>query len=282
MNKVTVGGVPEHFNYPWHYGIEKGLFKEQGLEVEWHDYPGGTGVMKEALKENTLDIAVILTEGIVADILKGNPSRILQVYVESPLTWGIHIPGHLPFSSMEEVKGKRYAISRTGSGSHLMAFVDAERRGWNPDDLEFVTVQNLDGARTALKKETAYIFFWEKFTTQPYVDNGEFKRIDECPTPWPCFVLAASEKALSEKREAINKTCKTIIQSCENALNEKKLTEKISNRYNLDTNEVYLWLEQTYWARKPGVSAKMLNTVQETLKRLHIVSSTVNAEALIC
>jgi hypothetical protein len=33
------------------------------------------------------DIAVILTEGIVKDIVAGNPSKIVQVYVESPLIY---------------------------------------------------------------------------------------------------------------------------------------------------------------------------------------------------
>ena len=33
------------------------------------------------------DIAVILTEGIIKDIAAGNPSKIVQVYVQSPLIW---------------------------------------------------------------------------------------------------------------------------------------------------------------------------------------------------
>ena len=28
-----------------------------------------------------------------------------------------------------------YGVSRMGSGSHLMAFVDARARGWNPEEL---------------------------------------------------------------------------------------------------------------------------------------------------
>jgi hypothetical protein len=43
------------------------------------------------LRDGETDIAVILTEGIVKDIVAGNPSKIVQVYVESPLIWGIHV-----------------------------------------------------------------------------------------------------------------------------------------------------------------------------------------------
>jgi sulfonate transport system substrate-binding protein len=43
--KLRVGGVPEHFNLPWHLAIERGLFTKNGVEVEWTDIPNGTGAM---------------------------------------------------------------------------------------------------------------------------------------------------------------------------------------------------------------------------------------------
>jgi hypothetical protein len=48
-------------------------------------FPEGTGKMCQMLRSGETDIAVILTEGIVKDIVAGNPSRIVQVYVDSPL-----------------------------------------------------------------------------------------------------------------------------------------------------------------------------------------------------
>jgi sulfonate transport system substrate-binding protein len=30
------------------------------------------------------------------------------------------------------------------------------------------------------------------------VDSGEFKQIGECRTPWPCFVLAASNEFIEQ------------------------------------------------------------------------------------
>ena len=29
--------------------------------------------------------------------------------------------------------------------------------------------------------------------TKPLVDNGIFRRIADCPTPWPCFVIAVRD-----------------------------------------------------------------------------------------
>jgi hypothetical protein len=57
--------------------------------------PEGTGKMCQMLRDGETDIAVILTEGIVKDITAGNPSKIVQVYVDSPLIWGIHVAANL-------------------------------------------------------------------------------------------------------------------------------------------------------------------------------------------
>ena len=92
MEKISlkIGGVPEHFNLPIHLAIENGLFLSRGLQIEWIDFPGGTGQMTKALREGRVDVCILLTEGMIADILKGSPSKILSEYVCTPLTWGIH------------------------------------------------------------------------------------------------------------------------------------------------------------------------------------------------
>lgn len=59
--KMRVAGVPEHFNTPWHLAKEKGLFSAAGVDLEWTDYPGGTGAMTKALNENETDLALLLT-----------------------------------------------------------------------------------------------------------------------------------------------------------------------------------------------------------------------------
>jgi ABC-type nitrate/sulfonate/bicarbonate transport system substrate-binding protein len=35
MLNIRVGGVPEHFNLPWHLALENGLFESENINVEW-------------------------------------------------------------------------------------------------------------------------------------------------------------------------------------------------------------------------------------------------------
>lgn len=197
MTTVKIGGVPEHFNLAWYLTLKNGEYKKENINLRWEDYPGGTGAMNEALRTGEIDMAVILTEGIVKDIAEGNPSKVVQVFVETPLIWGVHVAAGSEFKSIEELKGKRCAISRYGSGSHLMAYINAENHNWDLDtDLNFNVIQDLDGAVNALSNGDADYFMWEKFMTKPIVDSGVFRRIGHCPTPWPCFVIAVRNEFL--------------------------------------------------------------------------------------
>jgi ABC-type nitrate/sulfonate/bicarbonate transport system substrate-binding protein len=116
LDEIRLGGVPEHFNLPIHLALEEKAFQEDGVNVKWTDFDGGTGQMTEALRNNDIDVCVLLTEGIVSDILKGNKSKIISGYVKSPLTWGIHSGVENTLDKHREIYDKQYAISRLGSG----------------------------------------------------------------------------------------------------------------------------------------------------------------------
>jgi len=193
--KIRCGGVPEHFNYPWHVAIEQGYFAAEGIELEWTDYKGGTGAMCQDLRADIIDIATLLTEGAIADLANGNPATIDRVYVASPLIWGIHTGAQSKHTNPNAIGPIRYAVSRMGSGSHLMALVDRMQRGLSLQDASWELIQNLDGARASLQKNESDYFLWEKNMTAPYVYNGELRRIGECPTPWPSVVITISNAA---------------------------------------------------------------------------------------
>ncbi len=279
--QIRVGGVPEHFNLPWHLAIENQKFENQKITLQWQDFPDGTGAMCKALRHQEIDIAVILTEGIITDIANGNPSKILQYYVLSPLLWGIHVPADSSYQKIEDLEGKIHAISRLGSGSHLMAYVNAHQQNWNLTDLKFEIINNLIGARKALKNHQADAFLWEKYTTQPFVDNGEFRRVGVCPTPWACFVLAVRNDVLEEKPEAIKAVQQVINQSCAEITQIPNLVEVISQRYQLKPKNVVEWLKLTQWEIQPNLDPKSLEDVTNYLKMLDLIQDDFAIENLL-
>lgn len=270
--KVRVGGVPEHFNLAWHLAIEQKQFAKKGIEIDWIDVPGGTGAMCKALRNNDLDIAIALTEGMVGDIMNGNPSRIVQFYVNSPLRWGIYVKGDSHIENIAGMQGLKYAISRFNSGSHLMAYVNAQKHNLSISEDDFVPVGNLDGAREALKNDTAQLFMWEKFTTKPYVDNGEFKMIGECSTPWPCFVIAASNEFIEQHEDVLIDILNIINLSCFVLKNNSAAPDLIAQRYGIKLEDARQWFRELEYACHPEIGELEMSKILFELYKLHIIN----------
>lgn len=270
MKTLKIAGVPEHFNLPWHLCIENEEFKAQGIDLQWTDVPEGTGKLCQMLRNGETDIAVILTEGIIKDIVAGNPSKIVQVYVESPLIWGIHVDAASDYKTLSDLENTKAAISRNGSGSQLMAYVNAHNQGWKTENLQFKIVNTIDGAVEALSNGTADYFMWERFMTKPLVDNGTFRKIADCPTPWPCFVIAVRNELLESQPDLITTLLDVINQTTEEFKDIPSIDKTLSLRYNQKIEDIQEWLSLTKWSQKP-LDSKTLNNVQNQLLELSII-----------
>ena len=270
MKTIKIAGVPEHFNLPWHMCIEDGEFEEVGINLEWTDVPEGTGKMCQMLRDGETDIAVILTEGIVKDINAGNDSKIVQVYVQSPLIWGIHVDAKSNFKELSDLKDKKPAISRLGSGSHLMSIVNANNQNWDTSTLQFEIVNTIDGAVEALTKEKADYFMWERFMTKPLVDSGTFRRIADCPTPWPCFVIAVRNEVLKKHPNTIAQILEIINITTEEFKIIPSIDRTFASKYNQKLEDIQEWLSLTHWSQK-NLEENMLNKIQNQLFDLNII-----------
>jgi ABC-type nitrate/sulfonate/bicarbonate transport system substrate-binding protein len=280
MKTIKIAGVPEHFNLPWHLAIENGDFEKENIDLQWTDVPEGTGKMCQMLRNGETDIAVILTEGIVKDITAGNPSKIVQVYVESPLIWGIHVAASSSFETIDDLENKKIAISRLGSGSQLMAYVNANKQGWKTDHLHFEIVNTIDGAVQALTNGTADYFMWEHFMTKPLVDQGIFRRVADCPTPWPCFVIAVSDEILEKQPTIITTILKIINNTTKDFKSIPRIEETLASKYSQKTEDIREWLNLTQWSQN-SLSEKMLNKVQNQLFELKIIDKKGTFENIV-
>jgi len=182
--KIRIAGVPEHFNLPWHLGIEDGHFERVDALAEFQVFSGGTGAMMGAVADDQVDLAIVLSEGCIQSLTSGTPAKIVKTFVASPLIWGIHTPATSDVQSLEQMQGKRYAISRFG-------------------------------------------------------------RL----TPWPAFVVCASDKAIAERGDAIarllnqvNKLCRQLAGSPEDTI------EQISQRYKLPVDQTTAWFKTLQWS----------------------------------
>lgn len=270
MKKINIGGVPEHFNLAWYLTLKERTYEKEGICLRWKDYPGGTGAMCKALRSEKIDIAVILTEGIIKDIIDGNPSTIVQTFVQSPLIWGIHVAADSSYTSMEDLEGTDAAISRYGSGSHLMSYINAENNGWDTENLGFEVINNLEGAIDGLNKGKGDYFMWEHFTTKPLVDQGIFRRVADCPTPWPCFVIAVRNELIEEDEKTVKIILDIINEMTSDLKQVPNIDEMIAARYEQKIEDVQKWLSLTEWSQEL-IDEETITKVQDKLLSLDII-----------
>ena len=273
MTHLKVGGVPEHFNYPWYLTLKNKEYTKESINLRWQDFPGGTGDMCKALRSGDLDIAIVLTEGIIKDIAAGNLSKIVQTFVNTPLIWGIHVSAKSAFKTIKDLEHATIAISRFGSGSHLMAIVNAFNQGWKVENLKFKVIGNLQGGIDALANEEADYFMWERFTTKPLVDNGVFRRIANCPTPWPCFVIAVRNEVLENNFAEVKKVLNIINKQTVDFKNIKNIDVILAERYEQKLEDIQKWLKITTWTDGKPITKNLITRIQNKMVKFNVIEN---------
>lgn len=273
MQTFNIGGVPEYFNLPVHKTIASKSLEQKKIILQWTGVKEGTGALAKMLDDGTLDLAVILLEGATKSVLEGNNCRILKNFVTSPLVWGVHTAPNKDLD-LNQLKVPRIAISRYGSGSHMMSFLLAQKYGWEIDQLNFVEINNLDGAIEAFAQDEVDIFLWEKYTTKPYVIKGDLGIADEIKTPWPCFVIAANTQSLKKHPVEIRTICEALNDSCAKTQTDLNLSRDIVDRYKLPLADAEIVAKEVKWSTDFEVDHDAIESVMHTYEKLNVINIT--------
>ncbi len=279
MISLRIVGVPEHSNLPFVWVVESGADRSAGVDVRWQDVAAGTGEMVRMLRDDEADVGVLLTEGAIAAALNGKGTRVVSVWSPAPLRWGVHVLADSPLDYGDDLSGHVFARSRAGSGSHLMGLVGASERGWSTDRLRFEDVGDLEGARVSLRDGRSEVFLWERFTTKPVCDRGEWKCIDVWPTPWPSFVLAVHEdKADSEVTHALNRLLPALRAACAR-MKAPASVEEIARRYGQQPVDVEAWLQGMSWTPGAALGVDVVAATAASLSMAGVVDEAAVARS---
>ena len=280
MLMLRIGGVAEHYNLPWHLLAESGNLSDSGIEIQWRNCPGGTGEMTQLLEEEALDMAILLTEGMVASCMKGNRARIVKVFVNSSLEWGVHtsVNAMVDFSGSSELV---FAVSRIGSGSHLMALLYAQQKGIPMDKLRFEEVGSLDGAMKAFEEGRVQVFLWERYTTEPYCELHAIQRVDSIDTPWPCFVAAVRPDFYERYQPEFSALFKEVFDEASKLKHSPTAIAMIADRYGLPQSGVRSWFDKVTWGEGENLSLLEVKKVVDHLQGAGGLSITMDPHEVL-
>lgn len=281
MTVIRVGGVEEPFNLPWLLASEENALAPLGVQLAFENFAGGTGALVGALEDGSIDLATVLTEGGVTAVARGRGIKLHSAFTMTPLRWGIHVSAKADPNTVAELEGTRFAISRFGSGSELMAYVLADEQKWTLTDAHFVEVGGVDGAVDALTDGDAEVFLWERFVTAPLVKKGVFKFVDELPTPWPAFYTAASPELLTDDRALIDRVVTTVLGYGARLKADRAGTiDMIVDRYGMARDDAHVWLDGVEWPASPVVDDTVLTSVIVRMAELGRIDEVVPATTM--
>ena len=136
---------------PYGVGIEKGFFKQAGIDITGVINGEGGGTSVRALIASDLGYGETSPAAGLAAINEGQDIKLVAIGSRSLADNVIIVMPNSPIKTMAELKGKKFAISNPKSLGEMTAVIAAEKVGINPNDVQRVALGNLSGALTALE-----------------------------------------------------------------------------------------------------------------------------------
>jgi NitT/TauT family transport system substrate-binding protein len=149
--KVVVAHVPLINFATLYVGIERGYFREQGIEIELQRVASGTEALV-FLAQDRLDVGAI---GLSASIFNAFNRKLELRIVASTSVWGqrhgtriltrLDLFDSGEVRSVRDLRGRRVAIAGgAGATGHYLFLVGARRGGIGPRDFELINLPNPD------------------------------------------------------------------------------------------------------------------------------------------
>ncbi len=142
--------VPEAFSFvPLDIGIQEGIFKKYGLDVQGTAF-GGDAKLQQAMAADSIDVALGSGPGM-AFIVKGSPVKAIAAMAGPPLLLAIVVRPDGP-KTVADLKGKKVSVSTLGSLTAWLVSQTSRRQGWGPQGIMIEPMGTMPGQIAALKR----------------------------------------------------------------------------------------------------------------------------------
>ncbi|KAJ1947580.1 hypothetical protein GGF37_000345 [Kickxella alabastrina] len=151
--------------------------------------------MVKKLAAGELDVAICVTEGLVAGINSNKDAslRLFGTYVDTPLPWAVSVATDARFCSLDDLGfGAKFGISRPGSGSEVMARYAASQYEWATP--QFAVLGDINQLVAGTQEHKVDAFLWERTTMQRHYTAESVRYLGTVKPPWPAFSYGATEQ----------------------------------------------------------------------------------------
>jgi aliphatic sulfonates family ABC transporter substrate-binding protein len=204
--KLRVGKAqPNQFAFvPTDIGVDTGIFKKHGLDVEISSF-GGDAKMMQALAADGIDIALGGGPAFAA-IAKGNPMKAVAALANAPNTILLMVAKDSPIKSVDDLKGKTVSVSTAGSLTFWLTMQLSRQQGWGNDGIKIAPLGAASAQVAALKTKQVDGVTTDSVTIYQVVESGAARILVKFGDRVPDFhvhVIYASNKLIDSNPEAL-------------------------------------------------------------------------------
>jgi hypothetical protein len=157
-----------------------------------------------------------------------------------------------------------------------MAYLLAEREGWDTRSLKFEILTDFKGLRKGVNDSSAAFFMWEHFTTKPYwAEAHEVKHMGDIPTPWPCFMMAARKGWVDAHLDEVRALLHVVRCTCGQFKAEPAASvPEVSAHNGLALADAQSWFDTVQFAQCGALQGAVLPAVVAALHRVGVLSES--------
>jgi len=259
QEKVSIAALRFVSSAPIFIALEKGYFKEQGLEVELKFFDAAQPIAV-AVAAGDAELGITgLTGGffnlagkgairIIAAQSREEPGYDFVAYIASRKAFdaGFTDPGKFP--------GKSIAITQTGSTFHYMLGLLAEKRGFKLTDVTLKPLQSIANVTAALKGEQVDGALLPANNAYTAEKDGFGKIIGwvHQETPWQLGALFAGNRVIEQRRVMVEKFVAAYLKACADYGEAFLQRDSSGKRVFGDKAEALIPIIQKYVEPKPS------------------------------
>lgn len=199
---------------PVDVGVQTGIFKNNGLDIEISSF-GGDAKVQQAMAADGIDIGLGSGPGL-AFIVKGSPVKGIAGMAGPPLLFALVVRNDGSIKSIDDLKGAKVGVSTVGSVTSWIISEVARQKGWGTDGMTQVPIGE-DAARVAaLKAKALDAAIVNLGVALNYAERGEGRvilRFGDLVKDFHIHVIFATDKAIAGKPEALRRFMKGWLES---------------------------------------------------------------------
>jgi ABC-type nitrate/sulfonate/bicarbonate transport system substrate-binding protein len=191
----------ESFSFtPANIGKETGIFAKHGLDLDIAGF-GGDAKLQQAMAANAVDIGLGSGPGL-AFIAKGAPVKGIATMAGQPLIFAMVVRADGAVKTIDDLKGRKVAISTVGSATNWLMNEVSRQHGWGYDGFTQIPIGENSARIAALKSGAVDACVVDIGSALNFVARGDGRilmRFGDVAKHFIMHVIFATDVAIAQK-----------------------------------------------------------------------------------